>query len=307
MPITPQTVVDDDGTGTTGTVWNAAFQAAFEAAINAFVAVYGPLASPTFTGVPAAPTAAAGTDTTQIATTAFVQHGAVPPQTTTSTGTVNDFALTTDVTVLRCNNASLLTLNGFVAGYDGQRLTVESVGAGQVDFAHQAAGSTAANRLINKATVGLTSLAAGSGTATFVYDGTTARWRLVEHDQGAWITRTFAAGNYAANGAMTWVVAAATTDRYWLKGRSLIFASVATGTVGGTPNTTLTVALPAGLTSANTVSAIAVTTPAGTQQAGLAYVIVGGTVVNVTAAPSGAGNWTAGSDTVNFTFTLEVQ
>ena len=34
---------------------------------------YAPLASPTFTGTPAAPTATAGTNTTQIATTAFVQ------------------------------------------------------------------------------------------------------------------------------------------------------------------------------------------------------------------------------------------
>lgn len=33
---------------------------------------YAPLASPTFTGVPSAPTAALGTNTTQIATTAFV-------------------------------------------------------------------------------------------------------------------------------------------------------------------------------------------------------------------------------------------
>jgi hypothetical protein len=33
---------------------------------------YAPLASPTFTGVPAAPTATAGTNTTQVATTAFV-------------------------------------------------------------------------------------------------------------------------------------------------------------------------------------------------------------------------------------------
>lgn len=32
-----------------------------------------PLASPVFTGVPAAPTAAVGTNTTQVATTAFVQ------------------------------------------------------------------------------------------------------------------------------------------------------------------------------------------------------------------------------------------
>jgi hypothetical protein len=32
-----------------------------------------PLASPTFTGTPAAPTAAVGTNTTQVATTAFVK------------------------------------------------------------------------------------------------------------------------------------------------------------------------------------------------------------------------------------------
>jgi hypothetical protein len=36
-------------------------------------AALAPLASPAFTGTPSAPTAAAGTDTTQVATTAFVQ------------------------------------------------------------------------------------------------------------------------------------------------------------------------------------------------------------------------------------------
>ena len=40
------------------------------------LALKAPLASPTFTGVPAAPTAASGTNTTQIATTAFVQSAA---------------------------------------------------------------------------------------------------------------------------------------------------------------------------------------------------------------------------------------
>ena len=36
------------------------------------LSAYAPLASPTFTGTPAAPTASAGTSTTQLATTAFV-------------------------------------------------------------------------------------------------------------------------------------------------------------------------------------------------------------------------------------------
>ena len=41
-----------------------------------------PLASPTFTGVPAGPTAAVATDTTQLATTAFVLANAPSPSTT---------------------------------------------------------------------------------------------------------------------------------------------------------------------------------------------------------------------------------
>jgi hypothetical protein len=45
------------------------------------------LASPTFTGVPAAPTATAGTNTTQLATTAFVQQE-VPAASTTAAGKV---------------------------------------------------------------------------------------------------------------------------------------------------------------------------------------------------------------------------
>lgn len=46
-----------------------------------------PLASPTFTGVPLAPTASVGTNTTQIATTAFVLANAAPLASPTFTGT----------------------------------------------------------------------------------------------------------------------------------------------------------------------------------------------------------------------------
>jgi hypothetical protein len=157
-------------------------------------------------------------------------------QTTTSTGTQNDFVLTADCDLLRCNNATLLTLTGFAAGYDGQRVVIASIGAGQVDFSHQAAGSTAANRLINFATSGTTSLAAGVGTAEIEYDATTARWRLVRHEQGAWITRTFAAGNYTAS-AGTWTVAGVgvSRDAFYLKGRTLYFSVAASGTTSGTP------------------------------------------------------------------------
>ena len=44
----------------------------FSTTVTNSLALKAPLASPTFTGTPAAPTATAGTNTTQIATTAFV-------------------------------------------------------------------------------------------------------------------------------------------------------------------------------------------------------------------------------------------
>lgn len=43
------------------------------AEVVAALALKAPIASPVFTGTPAAPTAASGTNTTQIATTEFVQ------------------------------------------------------------------------------------------------------------------------------------------------------------------------------------------------------------------------------------------
>lgn len=48
-------------------------QVATTAFVQSAIAPLAPVASPTFTGTPSAPTAAAGTNTTQIATTAFIQ------------------------------------------------------------------------------------------------------------------------------------------------------------------------------------------------------------------------------------------
>ena len=57
------------------------------ATVNTEMVLKAPLASPTFTGVPAAPTAAFGTNTTQLATTAFVTGYYAPIASPTFTGT----------------------------------------------------------------------------------------------------------------------------------------------------------------------------------------------------------------------------
>lgn len=109
--------------GTTASVWTAGTPVArdftsydhdtFKGNIEDLDTNKAPLASPTFTGTPAAPTASAGTNTTQIASTAFVQ-GELAKQilyfyeqstTTTSTATtefcnISDARITADTVVL---------------------------------------------------------------------------------------------------------------------------------------------------------------------------------------------------------------
>jgi hypothetical protein len=60
-------------TAPTASVGTNTTQIATTAFVQAETAPFAPLASPALTGTPTAPTASAGTDTTQIATTAFVQ------------------------------------------------------------------------------------------------------------------------------------------------------------------------------------------------------------------------------------------
>ena len=161
--------------------------------------------------------------------------------TTTTTGNIDnlDFA---GASLIRMNNATLATIRGLAAGVAGQRVTIVSIGAGQVDLAHQNTGSAAASRLINVATSASTPLAAGSGSATYTYDGTTARWRLIHHAQGAWITPAYAAGDFTAGGGATWTVDAADVTTYasHLSGSTLTVTFYLL-------NTSVTVATPANL------------------------------------------------------------
>lgn len=222
-------------------------------------------------------------------------------QTTTSTGTQNDFALTADCDVLRCNNATLLTITGFAAGYDGQRVTIVSIGAGQVDLSHQAAGSTAANRLINFATTAASSLAAGFGMAEYVYDATTARWRMVTHDQGAGISPTFAAGNFTGNGAMTFTVTSGQVAvyRYYLRGRQMMVEyDIGLSTVGGTPSTALQVAIPGGFSALVATAGSGPYVDNNVAGTGTWRVVGAGTVIQHYRDRLLATNWTASANTI---------
>lgn len=195
--------------------------------------------------------------------------------TVTDVGTQNDYApvgFTGQPVLIRANNATSLTITGFARPISGQQVTVVSVGSGHVFVANET-GSISTNQLSNIATTGLTPLAAGKGTATYIYDGITAKWRLIAHEQGYWLTPAFSASDYTANGAMTWTVDAAdvVTCLYWLSGRTMaIMLSVNTTSVGGTLNTDLLRAIPGGFAASGYAFVPVFVTDAGVNRTGLA-------------------------------------
>jgi hypothetical protein len=221
MAITRTAWIDDDGSGTTGTVINNAEKTLLYDQIDAALVT--------------------------------TETGAAPSMiTVATTGTINTLPLPPgrgDLTVLMIN-AAPATINGIAAGLNGQRLTV-LVQNGAVSLSHlsASAGSTA-QRLLNFAASAATPLAAtvGAGTAAaeYVYDGNYAQlWRMVAHEQGAWITPPFSAANFSGyTGGAVWTVAAGnvTALRYRLSGRSLTLTyALASTTVSGTATSTLAI------------------------------------------------------------------
>jgi len=232
--------------------------------------------------------------------------------TITTTGTQTALAIPTGTgdLVIYANNATLLTVQGIVAGTTGQRLTIISKGAGQVDYAHLHASGTALGKLHLFATTGLTSLAAGSGTSDFVYDLALTKWRLVSHQQGAWITPAFTAADYtAATG--TWTVDAGDviTAKYYLNGRALqVVVRVATSDVSATP-ATLNRIIPGGFTATNTSTGTNLVINAGAAAAVGANSIQAGATSLLFYATAALGAWstTAADNTlVDFDRTFEV-
>jgi hypothetical protein len=90
----------------------------------------------------------------------------------------NDYA-TAGFTRLRLSTDAPRTITGMAGGTDGRILYIVNVGANNLTFANEDVGSVAANRIITGHVAPLT---VGADEAiTFMYDGTTARWRTMAH------------------------------------------------------------------------------------------------------------------------------
>ena len=80
--------------------------ASFSTTVTNSIATKAPLASPALTGIPSAPTASSGTNTTQLATTAFVQAAV------SGAGSYNDAAVDTHLNTGTASTNEVLSWNG---------------------------------------------------------------------------------------------------------------------------------------------------------------------------------------------------
>ena len=227
--------------------------------------------------------------------------------TKTDTGTLNDWAPgISGSTVIRLNNASALSIQGLssVGVSPGTRVTLLSVGAGHVYLVHENGGSSAANRLTNFATTGTTPLAAGLGSAEYVYDGTASRWRLVQHSQGAPISFT---PTVAGSGGMTITSLAINTAKYYLMGRVVrLYYNLSFGT-SGTPGLVTVAANPYTLLAATEYMLVRVLDN-GSYKTGLCNTNPS-TQVNCSSDLTGIGTWanSASNSSLIAMLTFEVQ
>lgn len=120
-------VLANGSTATTQSAADNSTKVATTAYVDTGLALKANLASPTFTGTPAAPTAAPGTNTTQLATTAFVTAAAfsssLPSQTgnagkwITTDGSTASWAALTGLPSQTSNNGKFLTTDGSNASW----------------------------------------------------------------------------------------------------------------------------------------------------------------------------------------------
>ena len=269
------TLVDDDGSNTVGTIWN---KAAVDSLLDSVDAeLVDSIVNSSTTGVDNAWTPG-GTGDTLVAW--YVASGD-------------------------------LTINGMAGGVTGRRVTIRNYAPGTVYVNHNNASGVAGGHLLNPATSGPTPIAT-NGYATYVHDGT--YWLLVAHEQGAWVTPPFSAANFSALASMTWTVAAGgvTICRYRLAGRALTWNYYIQGTAGGTASNNLIVTAGAwggysqasGLIAPNCAAdAGAGFTAASVAQGGGAAGLAATTIYfSKNAAP----NWTLGAVAIAGSLTFEV-
>jgi hypothetical protein len=214
MPITRTAMIDDDGSGTTGTVLNNAWKQELYDQIDAITG--------SIVNAPAGGT------------------------------TLNDLVVgNSGHEVVRLSQFTQLTGVKQAAGNKvGNFLTVYNIGSQAISVWHEYAGSTPANRFTNFIPEASNLQMAARGSATYIYDST-LRWVMIDFKQGGWISVPYNAANFVPNSG-TWVVESGDVQdqRYVVDAEHRIIdlsVSVLTSTITGAPSSLSVGGFPLGL------------------------------------------------------------
>lgn len=131
-----------------------------------------------------------------------------------------------------------ITLQGITPGRNGDRVLIYHAGTtiGLTVWMQANAGASSWHK--NRITSGKTPIAP-SGSALYVYDQPTNYWVLVQHDQGTMVRVAFAAGNYLSSVGAWTVEAADVAEHDWYVYGNLMTVNVTllSTAVSGTPGT----------------------------------------------------------------------
>jgi len=266
-------LVDDDGSNTVGTLWNKA-------------AVDGLLDS---------------VDAELVDTV---------PALRTDIGTVHNWAPGLQGhTTTRWAAAGDLQVTGLAGGVAGQQWVFCNTGSTIAYFAHLNSGSVTANQLRNLVTSAATPVAPG-GWVAYLYDGTA--WLMIAHQQGAWITPAFSAADFTGSGSMAWTVEAGdvVAMRFVVAGRSLTVAWYIGGTtLSGTASSSINISNGqwGGFQSAAKDALLGIITQDAGFAAGFAQVGPSSNVTKISLWKM-SGSWALGTNTIGTygTLTFEV-
>lgn len=101
---------------------------------------------------------------------------ATPVSPTTLAANTNNYNASSTNTFQRISASAAYNITGIIATSSGAIRTYVNVGSFAITFTHEDAASTAANRILSSTGANLVCNANG-GSITFIYDGTSARWR----------------------------------------------------------------------------------------------------------------------------------
>lgn len=171
-------------------------------------------------------------------------------QTTSATGTQNNFSLNGPNTVLECSGAAPVFTGFTVAGsapVGGDRAVLVYTGSGTLRVAKNDGGSTAANQITSPSARG--QIVGVGGKITLVYESATSRWGVQSAEPGAPIPVAYTAGDFTGD-VGTWTVDSGDLSyfAYQQEGAKLtMFVSILSSSVSGSP-TYLRILIPNGFT-----------------------------------------------------------